>query len=45
MPPNDISSRSDEKLRRMEAFIRRFWKWNRVPVGDDTTRFVREIAA
>lgn len=42
------SARSDapEAVRvRMESFIRRYWKLNRVPVGDETTRFVGETAA
>lgn len=29
---------------RMREFITRYWKWNRVPVGDDTSVFVTELA-
>lgn len=35
----------DDPLARMTDLIARYWRWNRVPVGDDTTRFVAEMAA
>lgn len=30
--------------KRMREFITRYWKWNRVPVGDETSSFVAEMA-
>ena len=30
---------------RMEAFIRKYWKYHRVPVGRDTTAFVEDMVA
>ena len=38
-------NKSAEELERIRAFITRYWKWNRVPVADDTTRFVEEMVA
>ncbi|NKB49972.1 MAG: DUF4910 domain-containing protein [Alphaproteobacteria bacterium] len=34
----------NQALERMREFISRYWMWNRVPVGDDTARFVRDMA-
>lgn len=36
---------SAEPRHRIEELIRRYWRWNRVPVGDETTRFVEEMVA
>ena len=39
-----MDSADSESLDRMRAYIDRYWRWNRVPVGDETSTFVREMA-
>ena len=35
---------NNDAVDRMREYIARYWRWNRVPVGDETSRFVREMA-
>lgn len=38
------SADAQSRKERMETLIDRYYRWNRVTVGDDTSRFVRELS-